>query len=131
MLLAFLASTGAFSRRNMVTPDTIFNMFTYAAVVLFECFTQFKVSESLCNESLAKFMMSCTELMVTTADSSYTHICGMFESILGKMTMSNLKLSLLSYSAVEYFPHCILVKICKYKRAVGVSIVFLSLSSGG
>ena len=59
-------------------------MFPYAAVVLvkdvhmtpsklFECLTQLKVSESLFNQSLAKFMMSFTEVMVTTADSTYTY----------------------------------------------------------
>ena len=38
-----------------------------------QCFTQLKVSESLSNQSSAEFMMSFTELTVTTTDSTYTY----------------------------------------------------------
>ena len=86
-----LASAGASLCGNMATQECItswqrvpiLNMPPYAAAVfakdvcmtpskLTECFTQLKVSESLSNQSSAEFMMSFTELMVTTADSTYT-----------------------------------------------------------
>ena len=86
-----LASAGASLCRNMATQecvtnwqrDPILNMPPHAAAVFAEdvcmtpskpteCFTQLKVSESLSNQS-AEFMMSFTELMVTTADSTYTY----------------------------------------------------------
>ena len=89
----FLASAGTSLCGNIATQecvtsgqrDPIFNILPSYAVAVFakdvcmtpskptECFTQLKVSESLSNQSSAEFMMSFTELMVTTADSTYTY----------------------------------------------------------
>ena len=88
MLLASAGTSlcGNIATQECVTSgqrDPILNMPPYAVAIFAEdvcmipskpteCFTQLKVSESLSNQSSAEFMMSFTELMVTTADSTYT-----------------------------------------------------------
>ena len=49
----------------------------------------------------------------------------MFEHRYGKFTILKLKLSRLSYTAVEYFPFTIVICISKYDNAVDDSEVFL------
>ena len=55
----------------------------------------------------------------------------MFEHRYGKFTILKLKLSRLSYTAVDYFPFTIVICISKYDSAVDDSEVFLNLSSSG
>ena len=54
----------------------------------------------------------------------------MFEHRKGKLTILKLKSSLLSYTAVEYFPFTIVMRMSKYDSVVDDSEV-LSLSSTG
>ena len=53
----------------------------------------------------------------------------MFEHRKGKLAILKLKSSLLSYTAVEYFPFTIVMRMSKYDSIVDDSEVFLSLSS--
>ena len=55
----------------------------------------------------------------------------MLEHRKGKFTILKLKSSLLSYTAVEYFPFTIVMRMSKYDSVVDDSEVFLSLSSTG
>ena len=48
-----------------------------------------------------------------------------------KFTILKLKLSRLSYTAVEYFPFSIVISISKYDSWVPHSVVFFSWSSLG
>ena len=50
----------------------------------------------------------------------------MFELKCGKFTMLNVKLSLLSKTAVEYLPLSIVLSTSKYDSAVALSVVFLT-----
>ena len=55
----------------------------------------------------------------------------MLEERYGKFTILKLKLSRLSYTAVEYFPFSIVISISKYDSWVPHSVVFFSWSSLG
>ena len=55
----------------------------------------------------------------------YVSLDAMLEPISEKLTISNLKLSLLSYNVVVYFPCSIVITISKYEKAVVLSVVFL------
>ena len=55
----------------------------------------------------------------------------MLEHRKGKFTILKLKSSLLSYTAVEYFPLSIVICMSKYDSEVDDSEVFLSVSSTG
>ena len=52
----------------------------------------------------------------------------MLEHRKGKLTILKLKSSLLSYTAVEYFPFTIVMRLSKYDSVVDDSEVFLALA---
>ena len=55
----------------------------------------------------------------------------MLEARYGKFTLLKLKISRLSYTAVEYFRFSIVISISKYDSCVPYSVVFSSWSSLG